>query len=218
MKPGTKVLGFTIKDMTQFESIITEFRTAFRTPFRTDSERRETDFVFSLKKLQKEPEILRFQAFLWSEWRDLNSRPLDPQTLRLGFVCEKLRKYGIFVRFQNIGAPNIPYFLYFTNQFHRYSTARIGGLFGFIGAFALKPESWFYAGILHSYNSLESGFSLALSRILRYRVGTLPLFRRVTCAGIVPNAGGKLPLWDLNKNLPVPVSLAVFAGKIAFSL
>ena len=60
---------------------------------------------------------------IWSEWRDLNSRPLDPQTLRLGFVREKLRKYGIFGRFQNIRAQNIPYFLYFANPFHRYSTA-----------------------------------------------------------------------------------------------
>ena len=35
-----------------------------QTPFRTDSERHGTDFTFHLKKLQKEPEILRFQALL----------------------------------------------------------------------------------------------------------------------------------------------------------
>ena len=55
------------------------FRTSFRTPFRTYSERRRIDFMFHLKKLQKEPEILRFQALSWSKWRGLNSRPLAPQ-------------------------------------------------------------------------------------------------------------------------------------------
>ena len=31
------------------------------------------------KSKTEKPETLRFQAFYWSEWRDLNSRPLDPQ-------------------------------------------------------------------------------------------------------------------------------------------
>ena len=31
-------------------------------------------------KKQKVLKPLRFQDFYWSEWRDLNSRPLDPQS------------------------------------------------------------------------------------------------------------------------------------------
>ena len=34
-------------------------------------------------KKQKVLKPLRFQDFYWSEWRDLNSRPLDPQSSAL---------------------------------------------------------------------------------------------------------------------------------------
>lgn len=55
-------------------------------------------------KKQKSLKPLRFQAFYWSEWRDLNSRPLDPQshsrchtTFRLVTDCtaESLAALGI---------------------------------------------------------------------------------------------------------------------------
>ena len=39
-------------------------------------------FVRLAEKTEK-PETFRFRAFYWSEWRDLNSRPLDPQSSAL---------------------------------------------------------------------------------------------------------------------------------------
>ena len=39
-------------------------------------------FVLPIRGEHKteKPETFRFRAFYWSEWRDLNSRPLDPQS------------------------------------------------------------------------------------------------------------------------------------------
>ena len=34
---------------------------------------------FRFVKMKKAPKPYGFSAFCWSEWRDLNSRPLDPQ-------------------------------------------------------------------------------------------------------------------------------------------
>ena len=38
---------------------------------------------YEFQEETEKPETLRFQAFYWSEWRDLNSRPLDPQSSAL---------------------------------------------------------------------------------------------------------------------------------------
>ena len=57
---------------------------------------------------------------LWVEIR--KAIEWSTETLRSGFAREKLRRYGVFGRIQNIEAPNIPYFLHFTSKFHRFST------------------------------------------------------------------------------------------------
>ena len=49
---------------------------------------------------QKSLKPLRFQAFYWSEWRDLNSRPLDPQSSALPtalhpVICLLLFRIGV---------------------------------------------------------------------------------------------------------------------------
>ena len=38
---------------------------------------------FRFVKMKKAPKPYGFSAFCWSEWRDLNSRPLDPQSSAL---------------------------------------------------------------------------------------------------------------------------------------
>ena len=43
---------------------------------------------------QKVLKPLRFQDFYWSEWRDLNSRPLDPQSQN---ICYGTVDTGVFL-------------------------------------------------------------------------------------------------------------------------
>ena len=52
--------------------------------FIPDSEQIPNIWVSSaFKQKKKVLKPLRFQDFYWSEWRDLNSRPLDPQSSAL---------------------------------------------------------------------------------------------------------------------------------------
>lgn len=60
------------------DSTLSKSRTTCQ--FRTDSEHQLT-FLSQIKQKILKP--LRFQDFSWSEWRDLNSRPLDPQSSAL---------------------------------------------------------------------------------------------------------------------------------------
>lgn len=55
-------------------------------------------------------------------------------------------------------------------------------------------------------------------KVVRLKLGPYHFFHRITFAGIAPNPGGELSLWDFNQDLPMTVTLAVFAGKIALSL
>ena len=58
-------------------------RRALLSRFRTDPNVKNSLPGMHPKKYKKIPETLRFQGFCWSEWRDLNSRPLDPQSSAL---------------------------------------------------------------------------------------------------------------------------------------
>lgn len=55
-------------------------------------------------------------------------------------------------------------------------------------------------------------------KVVGFKLEPYHFFHRITFAGIAPNPGGELSLWDFNQDLPVTVTLAVLAGKTAFFL
>ena len=89
------------------DSTLSKARTTCQ--FRTDSEHH---LIFSSRTKQKILKPLRFQDFSWSEWRDLNSRPLDPQSFIFSNNSKTKRKT---VKLGTIGAFEIPTFISVSN-------------------------------------------------------------------------------------------------------
>ena len=56
--------------------------------------------TFCVQKLQKALKSYDFKAFCWSEWRDLNSRPLDPQSSALPTALHPVFQFAVPCRGQ----------------------------------------------------------------------------------------------------------------------
>ena len=87
--------------------------------------RRKSNQRNTCKKLEKEPEIIDFELFLWSECGDLNSGPLGPEPSALPAALHpvKLCYYTPFHILANekLSLRNINYINIYIKQLTKYS-------------------------------------------------------------------------------------------------